>query len=239
MGLFDVVKGMRKDTTVAKSALDQANEPGSNDSAINQLIENILRIGIDGRGPYDGAKKVAEDYLAKNRNDSEAAVNAVVKNHVVTGAAGGAVTSLGGFVTMPVAIPANLLEFYVQAARMVGAVATLRGYDVSQPNIRTAILLTMVGSDADDVLAKAGIVTGTGRLATMALKNLPKPALMMVNKAIGFRLLKTVGESTLAKVGRGVPLVGGVVGGAMDGYMMNKIGGQALVEFPQGGTAQA
>jgi hypothetical protein len=37
---------------------------------------------------------------------------------------------------------------------MVGAIATLRGYDVDNPMVRSAILLTLVGSDADDVLAR-------------------------------------------------------------------------------------
>ncbi len=52
--------------------------------------------------------------------------------HVVGGVVGGFVTGLGGFVTMPVALPVNIAEFYVQATRMVGAIATLRGYDVQR-----------------------------------------------------------------------------------------------------------
>jgi hypothetical protein len=30
---------------------------------------------------------------------------------------------VGGFITLPVALPVNVLEFYVQATRMVGAIA--------------------------------------------------------------------------------------------------------------------
>ncbi|MEL4505343.1 EcsC family protein [Luteococcus sp. H138] len=239
MGIFDILRGQKHDVSVTRSALDQANDPGGDDNAITKLIENILQIGIDGRRPFDSATMVADDALESAGGDVEKAVNKVVRSHVTSGAAGGLLTSLGGFVTMPVAIPANLLEFYVQATRMTAAVAKLRGYDIHQPNIRTAILLTLVGSNAEDVMAKAGVVTGTGRLTTMALRNLPRPAMMMVNKAVGFRLLRSVGESTLAKLGKGVPVLGGAVGGVVDGYMMNKIAEQALKEFPTYAAAAA
>ncbi|WP_420175891.1 EcsC family protein [Luteococcus sp. OSA5] len=232
MGLFDILKGQKADVSTARSALEQANDPTADDNAITKLIESILAIGIDGRKPFDSASEVADDALSEAGGDVDKAVNKVVRSHVTSGAAGGLITSLGGFLTMPVAIPANLLEFYVQATRMTAAVAKLRGYDISQPNIRTAVLLTLVGSNAEDVLAKAGVTTASGRITSLALRNLPRPAMMMVNKAVGFRLLKSVGQGTLAKLGKGVPIVGGAVGGALDGYMMNRIGEQALKEFP-------
>jgi len=232
MGVFDMLRGHKADVNVTRSALDQASDPAADDSAITRLIENILQIGIDGRKPFDSADAVAKDALASAGGNVDKAVNKVVRSHVTSGAAGGLVTSLGGFLTMPVAIPANLFEFYVQATRMTAAVAKLRGYDITQPNIRTAVLLTLVGSRSEDVLAKAGVTTGTGRITSLALRNLPRPAMMMVNKAVGFRLLRSVGESTLAKLGKGVPVVGGAVGGVLDGYMMNKIAEQALKEFP-------
>jgi hypothetical protein len=40
---------------------------------------------------------------------------------------------------MPVALPANVAEFYLIATRMVAAIADVRGYDVTDPQIRTAV----------------------------------------------------------------------------------------------------
>lgn len=68
--------------------------------------------------------------------------------------ANGFVTSLGGFITMPVALPANVTGFYLLATRMVAAVAKARGYDLTQPHIRSAVLLSLVGADADDLLSQ-------------------------------------------------------------------------------------
>ncbi|WP_394277343.1 EcsC family protein [Luteococcus sp.] len=240
MGFFDLIKGSKKsDITTARSALDQANDPAADDNAITQMIEKILAIGIDGRKPFDSAAQVADDALAEAGGNVDKAVNKVVRSHVTSGAAAGLATSLGGFLTMPVAIPANLFGFYVQATRMTAAVAKLRGYDITQDNIRSAILLTLTGSHAEDVLNKAGVAPVSGKITSLALKNLPRPAMMMVNKAIGFRLLKTMGTGTLAKLGKGVPVIGGAVGGVLDGYMMNQIGEQALKEFPRAAAARA
>lgn len=232
MGLFDLLRPRRDSVEVTRSALEQADQTGDGDGgAVTALITSLLNVGLDGKGPIDSAMTVAGH--AREATDTvEEAVYKVVRSHVITGGIGGFVTGLGGFVTMPIALPVNVFEFYVQATRMVGAIAHLRGYDVNQPRIRTAVLLTLIGSSADDVLAKAGLSTGGGRLTSLALKRLPPAALLVINKGVGFRLLRGVGEKVLAKLGRGIPLAGGVVGAGLDGYLMKKIADQASHEFP-------
>ena len=115
---------------------------------------------------------------------------------------------------------------------MVGAIAILRGYDIDDPLVRSAILLTLVGSDADEVLAKAGLATGGGRMVSLATRQLPPAGLLILNKAIAFRLLRGVGEKAFSKLGRGVPLLGGLVGGGIDTWMMKRIADHAMGEFP-------
>lgn len=235
MGLFDLLrpsKDNREAAGQAKSALDAAKDPEVDQNAITKLVEKLLSYGIDGLGPYSSAEEVAASVLKDHGGDREKAIDAVQRRQVAGGALGGAATSLGGFVTMPVALPVNVVEFYVQATRLVAATAVLRGYDVKQPEIRTAILLTLIGTKSDDVLAKAGLTTGGGRLASLASKRLPESAMMIVNKAVGFRLLRSLGEHGLEKLGRGIPLVGGLVGGGLDGFLMHRIAQSARREFP-------
>lgn len=232
MGVLDLFKPGREAVAETRSALDAAAGPGHDDSAVTRMVQRLLETGLDGLGPLSSAQEVA----AKARRDTtstDAAIAKVMRQHVGGGTAGGFVTGFGGFVTMPIALPVNVVEFYVQATRMVGAIATLRGYDVSEPQVRSAILLTLVGSQADDVLAKAGLTTGSSRVTSLALRKLPPAALLMVNKAIGFRLLRGIGEKGLSRLGRGVPFVGGVLGAGIDGYLMKKIADHAREEFPQ------
>ena len=214
------------DATAARP-LDEAALGG----AAARMVERLLDTGIDGKGPFVSAQKVADVALA-DRADIEAAIDAVVRSHLKIGAAGGFVTSLGGFVTLPVALPANVLEFYLVATRMVAAIASARGYDIRQPEIRSAVLLALVGADADDLLSKAG-VRSSGRLANLAAQQLPGPVLMVVNKAVGFRLLTQVGKKSLTRFGKAVPLVGGVVGAGLDTYLLKRIADHARHEFPR------
>ena len=194
------------------------------------LVDRLLDVGIDGRGRFEPAQAVA---VAARREhpDVERAVDAVIARHLRLAAANGFVTGLGGFVTLPVALPANVLGFYAVATRMVAAVAALRGYDLRERGVRSAVMLALVGADADDLLHSVGVPT-TGRLASLASQRLPAPAAMVLHKGIGFRLLSTAGRSVFARFGSGVPVLGGAVGAGLDAYLLHKIAEQARSELP-------
>lgn len=219
----------------APSALEDAAAAPDDDGPINRLTSTARDLGIDGLGPLPSAQAMAEEALADSDGDVEAAVKRVARRHLAGGAIGGFLTSLGGFVTMPVALPLNVAEFYVQATRMVAGIAHLRGYDLQDPSVRTAVVLTLVGSDLDEVLTKAGVAAplGAGRVASFATGQLPPSVMMIVNKGIGFRLLQRASAGRLtSRLGRGVPLVGGAIGGGLDAYMMKRIADHAMIEFP-------
>lgn len=239
MGYISEMIGFGKDQKAqvqeTRSALEQAQEPqdlGLVGGSVTKVVANLLDTGIDGRGPFDSAAKVADAALAKHGGDTEKAVDEIVRDHLRLGAASGFLTNLGGFVTLPVALPANVLGFYVLATRMSAAVAKLRGYDITQDEIRSAVLLSLVGADAQDLLAKAGMVAPTGRLTSLAAQRLPGPALMVVNKAVGFRILSTAGRKTFSRFGRSIPLVGGAVGAGLDGWLLKQLADHARTEFP-------
>lgn len=231
MGLLDLFKRSNANTEVVRSALDEARSPGKNPDAVTTLIQRILAVGVDGAGPFHGAVKVA-GHARDRTDDSEKAVDWVARDGIRNAAGAGFVTSLGGFVTMPVSLPANVFTFYVLATRAVAAVASLRGYDVKDPVTRSAILLTLVGAKSTDVLSKAGINVSSHSVTALASKNLPESALMVINKAVGFQLLKGVGQRLLARFGKAIPVLGGGIGAVLDGAMMATIVERARVEFP-------
>ena len=213
-------------------ALTAAATQQPDEGTVARLVQVLLDAGIDGLGPLKSAQELA-GWARQQSYSPDAAVAKVARQTLVRGGVGGFVTGVGGFLTMPIALPANVVEFYVQATRMVGAIADLRGYDVDDPMVRTAILMTLVGSDADDVLAKAGLTGGKqSRMVTLASGQLPPAGLLMLNKAIGFRLMKGVGEKAFARLGRGIPLAGGFLGGGIDMWMMKRIADHAMGEFP-------
>jgi hypothetical protein len=198
------------------------------------LIERLMDVGIDGRAPFDSARTVAGTAIA-GHSDAERSVDALVRSHLRLAAAGGFVTSVGGFVILPIALPANVFGFYVVATRLVAGIASIRGYDITQPEVRSAVLLALVGADADDLLRNAGYVSigPVASLANLAIQRLPGPVLMAVNKAIGFRLLTQVGKRSLTRFGKAVPLAGGAVGAGVDTFLLKRIADHARREFPQ------
>lgn len=195
------------------------------------LVSKLVDAGIDGVGPLDPATQSA-DAARSRASSTEQAIDQIVATHLKLAAAGGFVTGLGGFITLPVALPANVVGFYGIATRLVASIAHLRGYDLERPEVRTAVLLTLVGADARSLLAKSG-VSPSGKIADLALQRLPGPALMVLNKGIGFNLLSQLGKKGLSRLGRGLPLVGGVVGGGLDYFLLRKIADGARREFVQ------
>ena len=186
----------------APSALEQANDPrGGMHGSVAKLVGSLLDVGIDGRGRFSSAREVADAALVEHGGNAEKAVAGVISDHLKLAGASGFLTNVGGFATMVVALPANVLGFYVLATRMSAAVAAVRGYDLSRREIRSAILLSLVGADAQDLLTKAGLSAPTGRLAGLATQRLPGPALIMVNKAVGFRILSQAGRGAFTRFG--------------------------------------
>lgn len=225
MGLFGIGSDEEPEATQA------VDEGGVTARTANALVGKLMDFGIDGLGPLDSVAEIVAEALADKGGDREKAINSIVRTHIKMGAAGGFATGFGGLFTMAVSLPANIVSFYVIATRMVGSIAHIRGYELSKPEVRAAILLTLVGGDSQDLLAKAGI-TGGGRLAQVAMQRLPKTAVMMINKGVGFKLATQLGTKTLSRFTRAIPVAGGLVGAGLDGYLLNKIADFAREEFP-------
>jgi len=207
------------------------------ESMATALVERIVDAGIDGIGPMDPASVVADQ--ARGRHSRvEDAVDDLVRGHAKLAAAGGFVTGLGGIVTLPLALPANIAGFYGIATRMVAGIAHLRGYDLSRPEVRAAVLLTLVGADSKNVLQSSGF-SPTGRIQDLALGRLPGPAVMVLNKGIGFRLMSQAGTKGLSKLGRAVPVAGGAISAGADWWMLRKIADSARKEFVERSAIEA
>jgi hypothetical protein len=197
-------------------------------------VQLLLAIGIDGHGPLTSAIELADAARAGSPTNEEA-VASVVRIAIIRSSAGGFVTGLGGFWAMPVAMPVNVVEFYVHAARMVAAIAILRGHDIGDSQVRKAVLQTLVATQTNSALVKSVAATRGGALATRLFGLLPSGAELVANKAIGFRLLRAMADRLLGRFGRGVPFIGGLLVATTDGAMMRRIAKQAMTDFPSEG----
>ena len=194
--------------------------------ALDKLYSSALNGIPMVSGSVDG---LVEDYLSKYETVEEAAA-ALVRAQVVKCGTSGFITGFGGFITLPVTIPANLSSvFYVQM-RMIAAIAAMGGYDVRSDQVKTQIYVCLTGTSVADLLKEAGINAGK-QAARSAIKKIPGVVLTKINQRIGFRFITKFGEKGVVNLGKCVPLVGAVVGGGMDVASTRVIGKRAIAEF--------
>jgi hypothetical protein len=213
------------------------DDAGSLSGAASRLADLLIRTGIGGKGTFKSADSIAAEALERH-GDRENATRWIVNSHTRMAAADGFITGVGGFITMVVSIPANIAGFYLVATRMTAAIAKVNGHDLADEAVRSAVLLCLAGEDAGDILTKVGLGGASGRIVTRMAQGMSPTILMAVNKAVTFRILTGIGKSTLARLGRGVPLAGGVLGAAVDAVLIRRIAGAARAEFQAGEAGQ-
>jgi EcsC protein family len=206
------------------------NDQGTHINPAAHLADQLLRVGIDGMGSFKSAEEIA-DQAMQRFGDKKAATDWILSNHTRMAAVEGFVTGVGGFITLVVSIPANIAGFYLLATRMVAAIARINGHDLDDQAVRKAILLCLGGEDSGKILSTLGMATTSGRILGGIAQGVSPALQMAVNKAVTFRVLTSIGKSALGSLGRGVPVAGGVVGAAMDGILIRRIGSAAREEF--------
>lgn len=188
------------------------------------ILRQVLEIAIDGYQRFPGAEKVADKQLEKNGNDVQLAIDAVVDQHIRLAGVQGFVTSIGGLITLPVALPANLTGIAVVQARMVASIAHLRGYDLDDPRVRTAVITCLLGEDGvTDRLKKSSLPTSPLAIATAPVFD-PELDRLVAGEVVGELIARISGKRMGLMVTRRVPLLGGAVGAGVDGWSTYRIG---------------
>lgn len=125
----------------------------------------------------------------------------------------GFITGLGGLITLPVSVPADLSCLFFHQLRMVAAISYLSGNtELNDDKIKTLCILCLCGSTAMDTLKDVGIEIGT-QFTKNLIKNISGRTIKQINKAVGFRLVTKFGTKGIINLPKTVPIVGGVIGG--------------------------
>jgi len=201
--------------------------PGLTSSFVRQALDRA----ITGIGPLPPAAQAAEAQLREQRGDVDKAIHEVIENHVRYAGVGGLVTNLGGLITAAIIAPANITELALIQCRMVAGIAHLRGYDLEDPRVRNAILVTVLGEDSVKKMVKKLQLPAP----PMALATAPSHDPMLdttITSAVAADLVsRVIGRRLATTVGKRVPVVGGLVGAGADGYSTWKVGRYADREF--------
>lgn len=177
-------------------------------------------------------EQLANDYLSKHENVNDAA-QSFIKYQIAKCTTSGFVTSFGGFLTMPVTIPANIGSVVYVQMRMIACLAYMGGYDIACDQVQTLVYACLAGVSVDHIVKNVGVQFGV-KFANAMVKKIPGSVLTKINQKVGFRFLTKFGTKGLVNIGRMVPVVGAVVGGGFDFVETKIIADRAYKMFIQG-----
>lgn len=184
---------------------------------------------VNGIPGLDSAEDMASDYL-RGEGTLRDKANSLIRWQNTKAGAVGFVSGLGGLLAMPVALPANITTVLYVQIRMIAAIAKMGGWDLKEDKVKSLVYCCLVGTSALDVAKQAGIAIGE-KVAINVIKKMPIDVVRQINQKVGFKLLTKFGEKGIVNFGKAIPLVGGVIGAAIDSVSTNTIGNVARDTF--------
>ena len=124
-----------------------------------KVLDSCYEKALTGLPTSESVYDLADEYCRKY-SDPKVAAKKLCNAQVLKCGTSGFITGLGGIITMPVAIPANISSVIYVQLRMVAAIARIGGYDPSDDEVRTMAYVCITGTAAADILKKNGIVIG-------------------------------------------------------------------------------
>lgn len=184
-------------------------------SKMLQVLDWAYEKSLNGLPGTLSAEELAEEYLSKNNYNAIKASDSLINWQVGKCATSGFLTGLGGLITLPVAVPANISSVVYVQMRMIAAVAYIGGYNIKDDSVKSLVYMCLTGNAAIEIAKDIGIKIGT-KLTQSTIQKISFETIKRINQAVGFRLITKFGQKGIVNLGKAVPLIGGVIGGGVD-----------------------
>lgn len=192
---------------------------------IMQSLEWAYAKAVNGVVGLGSAEELAQEYLKEGDSLPEQ-INNLIRWQNAKAGTSGFLTGIGGILTIPVTLPANITSILYIQLRMIAAIAIMCGYDVKDDKVKTLAYSCLVATSSAEIVKNLGIKIGE-KIAVSMLKKLPGALITKINQTVGFRLLTRFGQKGAINLIKGVPLLGGVIGAALDIVLTNTVGNVA------------
>ncbi len=224
--------------------MDTIDKPTSlTQENIMKFVEWLYTKSVEGMPGFDSVQKLVADYTqkkgetaedpdyaAKEGETLEEMVDRFIRWQTFKAGLSGGIAGLGGMLTMPVLLPANITSVMLIQVRMILAIAIMGGYDIRSDQVKTVCFTCLAGNAAKDILKASGIMFGT-KISQQVIKSISFEMIKSINKALGFRFITKFGKTGVINLGKGIPLAGGIIGGLLDGGSTYKVGHTAKSLF--------
>lgn len=182
---------------------------------IMKILDTCYAKALDGIPLVSSSvEDMAKDYLKKHSTKEEA-IKAMLKNQITKCSTSGFITGFGGFITMPVTIPANITSVLYIQIRMIACSAYMMDYDLKSDQAQTFVYACLAGVSLNAPLKAMGIKFGE-KMAQSLIKKIPRKTLTTINKKVGFRFITKLGSKGIINMGKLVPVLGAAISGGFD-----------------------
>jgi hypothetical protein len=197
------------------------------------LLDRLYQQALDGiPGVSLPVHRLAEQYMQRHRPVRTAA-KVFTRYQIAKCTASGFLSGLGGFLTLPVAIPANIGSVLYVQLRTIAALACMGGYDPHDNEVRTLVYACLANVSVDQLVKHLGIRAGT-KLSLAVVKKIPAAALTKITQKAGAHFLTKLGAKGILHAGKIVPVVGGLVSGSFDFADTHRMAKRAYALFIKG-----
>ena len=193
------------------------------------VLDRLYPTVLDGVPGLGAPHELAAHARAEGGSQDEQ-LDRLVKRHITLSASAGFLSGLGGWLTLPVVLPANMAAVASLQLHMAASIAALAGHDPRQPGTRERVLGCLIGSGPADPARDAEQET----LDRVGLKLAERGINLVVSATVGaakWGAKKVASGQVKRRLFRGIPLVGGFIGAASDGYVTMKVAEAARAEF--------
>jgi hypothetical protein len=132
-------------------------------------LRQVIEIAIDGYAGCLVPRPSPPAILQRQGGSIDDAMSSIIDHHIRLASAKALSPTSAVLAALPVAIPANITGVAIVQVRMVAAIAHLRGYDLDDHRVRTALVMCLMGGEQ---VAKH-IAEGTLPTSPMAVATAP------------------------------------------------------------------
>lgn len=187
-------------------------------SVVSKILDWAYSKAVTGFMGVDSAYELANNYLSQKGTLNQQ-VDSLIRWQVAKASASGFTMGVGGLMTLPLTIPANVASVIYLQVRMISAIAHMGGHDIRNDRVKSMVYICMVGNGAKELLKDVSVKVGQDLMA----------------KAVA-RLSVRLGTKGVTSLTKAVPLLGGVIGGSMDAASTRIVGKVAKKLFIESDT---
>lgn len=183
-------------------------------SKILNALDWAYEKSIKGFGVLDSAEQLGNQFM-KNDKVLIEQVDSMIRWQKAKCFTSGFITGLGGLLTLPLTLPANISSVLFVQIRMISTIAYMGGHDLREEKIKSLVYTCIAGSASTDILKDVGIPVGKGITKTL-IRKIPGEIFFEINKKVGIRLLSKLGQRGTVNLTKILPVAGGIIGGTID-----------------------